>query len=464
MIHAAAPSGKKVPREFSMSKIGKKERVLFIACVVLIALSNVVISFFYRYDDIISMTAWSVNFWDALFSGRILDYYTVTAENLRGAVHDVAGASYLTFFPWIIWNIVLYLTHPTTTRPNVTSGISIIWSRLFLYVCLAVLCYFVYRIIVEIKKDELKGLIGAVFVLGSVEVLESVSYAGQDEIVYLAAFVIALWARLTGRKKLSLIMGVISVTLCPIMLLPYLMMEAVYEKRPHFLALNALITLIPTLLFELVYHGNDAYQAAKGFNTTGLFSLMMGVGVIDVTTGSVQIGFVFLAILFFIAYARKTEESEKSRRVIYYLACTFFVFDFTTFQTFYRLLLYVPFFVLLIMTGEKDINLNSLLFALLGSTRIVLTLCYAHCMNNVYRVENNFPPGGLREFSILRNTDSLKNVCRAASIGIALALLYFNHRKVKEGKYSVDIPWKISVAAYCVLNLGFMIYASVFII
>lgn len=97
--------------EESKLKIKELQPYLKISIVILIVL-YLVISVLFRYEDTVSYTVWSVNFWDLLFQGRLGEYYTYSYENLRQAPHGLFCGSYLTVFPWILWNFPLWLTHP----------------------------------------------------------------------------------------------------------------------------------------------------------------------------------------------------------------------------------------------------------------------------------------------------------------------------------------------------------------
>ena len=79
-------------------KTEKLQPYLKISMVVLIIL-YLVISVLFRYEDTVSYTVWSVNFWDLLFQGRLGDYYSYSHENLRQAPHGLFCGSYLTVFP-----------------------------------------------------------------------------------------------------------------------------------------------------------------------------------------------------------------------------------------------------------------------------------------------------------------------------------------------------------------------------
>ena len=184
--------------------IDKQNIVLFI-CLGLVAISYAFIMMVFRYIDGVSFTAWSVSFWDVLFSGNGGHDFTYSVGALRGSCHEGVLIEWLTFFPWIIWNFPLWLTHPLSKNPDVSGMRCVLWSKMFLVVCLVVLCIYVYKILMRITKNDFTfSLAGVLMVASSLEMLDSVAYAGQDEVVYLATFAIALHQLIAGKKKSGL--------------------------------------------------------------------------------------------------------------------------------------------------------------------------------------------------------------------------------------------------------------------
>jgi len=113
-----------------------------VECVVM-ALGVIFMSIIFRYGDGLSITAWSVEIWDAIASGRLSDFTAVTTENLRGAPHGACGAI-IQLLPWAIWNFPIWLTHPLNGSAYIFSSICVLWSKLFLIGCAflgGLLCY-----------------------------------------------------------------------------------------------------------------------------------------------------------------------------------------------------------------------------------------------------------------------------------------------------------------------------------
>lgn len=63
----------------------------------------------FEYWDLDSMTAWTMNFWDLFFEGRLNEFYEYTALNAHGAQHYNCEGNFLWLLPWCLWNLPLWL-------------------------------------------------------------------------------------------------------------------------------------------------------------------------------------------------------------------------------------------------------------------------------------------------------------------------------------------------------------------
>lgn len=428
-------------------KVDKTNLVLFIG-LGLIAISYFFVLTFFRYDDTVSFTAWSVTFWDSLFSGNLGQYFTYAMNNYRGAMHSAYHVSYITFFPWIIWNFPLWLLHPLSKNADVTGMKCVIWSKLFLILCLVVLCIFVYKMLMQLSENDFTfSLAGVVIVAASLEMLDAIAYAGQDEIVYITTLIISMYQYIHGKKRSGLVLAVLSVTFSPIMIIPVLVMFFLMEKRIWKLAIDSVICFLPTLLFSFAYRNDAAFQLGKSsLNTIGTFQTMMNTGTVGTTIGPTSIAFTVLIILLFMAYMDKSYTESKAESMIYYVAISFFALDFLTFSMWYRYCLYVPFFVLMVGASKENRNIKVFLLELILVARFIASL--ANFYNYSYEFISNI---GKRFFGESSGTvidassltyDNLFYLIRPAVLASALILLVIcNKRYKKELKFPVS--WKV---------------------
>ena len=157
----------------------------------------------FKYLDFEMMTVWSIDFWDLFFEGRLHKFYPYTSLRLRMREELVAvcTGNYLWLIPWAIWNLPVWSIHKVTGTIKVTEFFSFMWSKVFLIILTFVAIYYLCKIVESVKgSKEYNKLIG-LLVLASPEILMSTCYAGQDEILYIALFTMALYYFLENKKK-----------------------------------------------------------------------------------------------------------------------------------------------------------------------------------------------------------------------------------------------------------------------
>ncbi|MCR4678882.1 MAG: hypothetical protein K5679_09015 [Lachnospiraceae bacterium] len=428
-------------------KIDKQNIILFI-CLGLVAISYAFIMVAFRYIDGVSFTAWSVSFWDVLFSGNGGHDFTYSVGALRGSCHEGVLIEWLTFFPWIIWNFPLWLTHPLSKNPDVSGMRCVLWSKMFLVVCLVVLCIYVYKILMRITKNDFTfSLAGVLMVASSLEMLDSVAYAGQDEVVYLATLIIALHQFITGKKKSGLVFCVITVTLNPLMIIPIAVMFVTVEKRILILLAQAVICYLPTFLLSTAYWRLIEHQTAQpNEDMIWTFQSMMNTGTLDTTVGNTSIAVTVLIVLVFVAYMRKVSEEEQAETLIYNVSIAFFTLNFLTFSIWYRFCIYVPLFVMVIGLSKENRNIKVFLLELLFVARFIESL------SNFYNFSYDFSSViGIKLWGEVSGTvvdltslmmDNMLYVLRPIVLACGIILMVIcNKRFKKELKF--DIPWKI---------------------
>lgn len=422
----------------------------------LIALAYTVTSLLFRYEDIVSYTTWSVDFWDLFFEGRIDEFYEYTQLNIRGAAHSVFSGSWLTIFPWLIWNLPLYLTHPISSMPHVDSMACILWSKLFLVLCVIGVGIYVYKIVLLITKDKENSLFAAILASGGGELLNCVAYAGQDEVVYLLFFLIAVYELLRNKKKWFLLWSCLSVTVCPIMLIPFLAVLLFYEKKLLKIIGSVIFVCIPTVLFELAYMGDKVYQAVKGINTSAVFGKMLEGDMIDTAVGVTSVSGIALVILFYICYASKFDDgAEKNEYALWQLSGAFFIICFLMPpNTFYRFCLYIPFWAITMALERKNRNMNMFLLTVISYIRLFIALGYSadYNMNSRYLMPeiiglHNIPQRYVAETISQSGYDTIYLIIRPVLFAAAIILLMNTHPK-KTKEVNFEIPYQISLLAY----------------
>lgn len=129
----------------------------------------------FEYEDVDSLTAWSLNFWDLFFKGRLDEFYVYTAQNIRGAMHENCGGNYLWILPLCVWNLPLWVIHTVSWTLLATDFLSICWTKLFLYLLHIVTACVSGKICAMMTSDRNKIVLTILLVFASPEILLSVA-------------------------------------------------------------------------------------------------------------------------------------------------------------------------------------------------------------------------------------------------------------------------------------------------
>ena len=271
-----------------------------------------------KYGDCIAYTQWSVNIWDALFSGRIREYFLVSAEKLRGyGVGNPFGILYL--LPWAIWNFPLWLSRVITHSDTVATTLCLTWSKLFLVLCLHIIALYCTKITGFFTGDTKDRGFQLLYILGCGTMFVSAAFFGQDEVIYMAALVAGIYYTLIGRKILGYILLGTSVTLCNIMLVPVLAILLTKEKNLlKILALLVCFVLPEKLastfcgigLLQLPEIAN-AYKVAPPFPPEALFDWFFVRTTFQFSDLRFSFFAVSLIVLFVCCYLKRHESAEQ---------------------------------------------------------------------------------------------------------------------------------------------------------
>lgn len=150
--------------------------------------------------------------------------------------------------------------------------------------------------------------------------------------------------------------------------------------------------LLPTVLFDFLYRNDQLYQSSKT-DFTDLILEMFGIASINTVLGPVSILGVFLVIFYFYSYGIKVENDITSqKKVIYVLGVIFILMGLFMGNNFYRLFLYVPFLVLLLIISERNLQMNLflLLVSTFGRSLLACAVNNSQNMNTAFIMKNSW--------------------------------------------------------------------------
>ncbi len=222
----------------------------------LLGLSIAIASVLFSYMDFKSLTVNTIQIWDALFSGRIHEFFLVSAENLRGspAGGNCYGVLYL--IPWAIWNFPIWILNMDAAS-NILNPVCFLWSKLFLIFCSVLTAFYTKKMVERFTDSQKIGTLAFILTMGAGSLLISVGYSGQDEIIYLSFLLIGMYDLIGGKKKKAFILLGFAVICCNVMLIPVIALLLLYEKNIIKLLLYFVCILVPDKIVSLLCGSND---------------------------------------------------------------------------------------------------------------------------------------------------------------------------------------------------------------
>lgn len=451
--------------------------IIVIACIF-------VMLFTFYYCDTRSLTVWAMNIWDLISENRLMEFYEYSAENLREAFHDNCKGNFMMLFPLAIWNLPVWFMQHFGGMPYTLTTTLVIWSKLFFVFCTVITAVFGYKICSLMHVDKNKKWLAVCLILVSPEILVSTCYAGQDEIVYICLFMIAIYFYLRGKMIPFLICSILSITFSFIMIMPYLLLVLIKEKNVIKDIFYVGITIVPTVIFEYVYRDVEAYQNCKT-DLALWIDEMFGLSTIETTYGSMSVMAVLLVLVYFFAYTSihlTRNLAEDIPKVFFMLTIVMSAASFLLDNYFYRCFLYVPFLIIFLMISKQSLEMNMFLLVILTYVRMYLCLGVNNTqnMNMLYLLQsgtmmrwvNNYSNPWYLEVGLSMNEVLLDKFPVLASLtglfsSIAFAavlLLLFSNSPLCRKEYKININAKLLIFGYAMCMPLFMaaFYVMVF--
>ena len=450
--------------------------------------TSIVMLITFNYWDGQTLMVWSVNIYDILAEGNIRDFYVYTQMNLRGAIHADGCSSPFMLIPQMIWNLPIWLTHYFNGNLDIVTLPCLYWYKLFLLIVTGLSGFVCYKIAYQMTDDKKKGLWSFLLVVASAETILSTMYTGQDEIVYLFFILAALYSILNDKKKAFIVWSTCAITCYPIMLIPFLTIELLSEKKLWKLIRDSIITLSPTILWAVISWGAEAKEKVS-IDSSIYIDEVLNINTIALPTG---LGSVFTILMVFILFGcyytnlkgvtDETSDYERKRTLIWYMSLSMALISFAMYNDFYRLLLYVPLVVILILARKEEDNTSIGLFLLMimSYTRMfaggyddpqnintiyvikhkwIMAICNI-TGSTKYDVYDGLYPKIVEKLPVLANFVTVANAISVVGILLVLYIFYPKQKKM----FDFPISSKVSVVLYtlCMPLLMMVFFALLF--
>lgn len=340
-------------------------------------------------SDCVAYTQWSINIWDALVEGRISEYFLVTAENVRSSYYGGNSYGILYLLPWAIWNFPIWLTHYFGDALNIKTTFCIFWSQLFLVFWAMIAGVFTAKIVYYFTNKKKAAIRAFIFLLASGTLFVSVGYFGQDEIEYVAFFMIGVYYLVVKNKVHGYIALGISVILCNLMLIPAVVLILFYEKNLIKLLIFILGSLLPEKIVSYFcgYSQVESLVNSSNYKMGQVFTLrtycdwffnssLRGFGI-----GNVSIFIVIVVLICVRAYFYTNENVLEIgyKALCYTCGCFLLALCICAWEHGYRYVICVPILVCTTIISENKQGDNGVALFLITIWELLYT--YIACAN-----------------------------------------------------------------------------------
>lgn len=362
-----------------IKKLYNKEEPLKIEWIFAILIGLIILLMFV-YIDTKSLTVWSTNILDCIADGKITKYFTYTSLNIYNLPHKYVSGTLYSLMLWSIWNIPIWIAQRFFNTPIVSNCWSLLWSKLFLVTCLGVTLFYTYKLTKYLTNDKKISKWVVFLSFSFVFTYVGVFYAGQNDILICMFGIMALYylIKKTKNNRLFYLFSGFAISVKYFFFLPYFILILFLEKDILKILKKLFIGILPTLIFQLVCYILPIFEKVSITGDTATNSILRNilVGSFQGVSGIIIPLFVVaILILAFVAYNTiPKDENEKNNYIIYFTTVTFLLLFMFTSQTFYRMILLMPFIFIMFSLNKKKFRMNVILESISSLFFIVIRI------------------------------------------------------------------------------------------
>ena len=364
----------------------------------------------YYYTDLKSLTVWTLNIWDTLANSHNLrDFYSFSSLNLQNLDHAMVGSDILIYIPWAIWNLPIWILQHFAGMAVVTHPAMLLWSKLFLAVVFC-LCFFpVKRIIKHI--DNSKDNIIRMFFLSATSffTITSLAYIGQNDVVVIFSFLMAISALLDSHTKSFMSWAALSIAFKPFFIFAYVGLVLLTDKNLLRIVGKIALGFSVFIIQKIPFIGAPMYKESLSYGpTSGSLKLLLD-STLDLPPYGASLFFLGLITLY--AYAYFCDKELKPVDIIYMsVAPMIILFLFSRYEV-YRPFYLVPIIYILMMCKPQFSRINLML-----ETLATFSLYLFYMMDDLLFYNPNYIIGG-------KNTPALSQWLQGLIPGFGYPLL-----------------------------------------
>lgn len=331
----------------------------------------------FLYGDIRATYEHSFNFLDALFSGRLKDFYQISIENTstgHPAVYDVP-----LYALFALWNLPTYIIHQLTGFDFMLSTPAQLWLKTMVVVAALLSAKILMSLAQELGVSKERSKWVAFFFMSSMSVFVPVFIIVQYDIILVLCILMGLRSYVQGNLPRFIAWFFIANTLKLFAVFIFIPLLLLREKRIRHFILQLFIGSLGIILSRLFYRGNVAYEAATGGFLEGMLRRLIATGIPwQNSSFSTQQLVMPLFVIFMIgiavwAYVKKTSSQQELGVVaIYSCLAVYLVFVALVPLNPYWIVLLAPFSVLIIFLNPEYLMLNTIIETTVSTAVLVL--------------------------------------------------------------------------------------------
>ena len=319
----------------------------------------------YGYQDLKSLTVWSLNLLDVIYEGRPYEYYAYCAENLYNLSHEYMGSGYLALIPWAVWNIPIWVLQRWFGIIAVGHAWTLLYSKMFLVVVEGIMLYYTYKITMHFTGDIQKSKMAAYLTFSSPFVLIGIYFTGQSDIISLCLFVIAIYKLLEKKRMWFIIFAALGIAAKPYVLLAYIAVILLMEKNIWKICAYVFAGGSVTILFTFLYSNAPMYKDSIHSGPTGnQLETLLSVSIDGGIGYKISLFVVAIVLFYFFLYIKEYRE-EREHLLVYFIAVTFLLFFILTDSEYYRMIYLAP-FIYILFVYKENLRLNLLVELVAG--------------------------------------------------------------------------------------------------
>lgn len=320
------------------------------------------------YTDLTSLTVWTINVWDNLYeTHNFRTFYEFSAMNLFNLDHTMVGSDILIYIPWAFWNLPLWVAQKFFDYPAAYHAIPQLWSKLFL-IFTAVLCIIPVKRICKTVTDKYGDVNTdstyrmAFMSCTSFFTVMSLAYAGQNDVMAIFPFLMAVSYLLEGKKKNFFIWTALSIAFKPFFVFSFVAVILLEEKNLLKIMGKIAAGFSIYVLQKIPFIGASMYKESLSYGpTSGSIKLLMK-SILDIPPAGASLFFLTLGALYLAIYFMDFElKDEKMEHYIYCVTAPLILFFVFTRYEAYRPFYLVPLLFILMMIKPAYARINLLL-------------------------------------------------------------------------------------------------------